>query len=530
MVGVPGKSKGCSTCRRRKKGCDQKRPICGQCASSGYVCGGYNRDRTFILHPASKAVEGAIFLPQVKATSISLPGSIDRNAIESQCRSLFWDLYLPQGDCEVRDEFILKCKHPMNWIEVIQNIHQQDASLENAFSALSISRVGQGNRDIRLVRESTKLYGKALKELQLALFDPDRMHSDHVLMACMLLGLYEVFEGPAFNSRSWMAHAQGAARLIQLRGPQRHQNWNAHHPFLASRTPTIYAAILQRKSTYLANEEWLTVPWATQQRTYFDRMVDLATVIPGILEKFDLLRESDSESGQGLMETLEQCRDLQLRMNRWRDGTKTTASPRVIKHASTEQDGYPFDTDLWFENHLFVQARLVYHTSSLALAEVVDDMVGAVQRRDQKLLQSVEPTSLRELFDAEKHAADICRTVRYCLQPEMGALGAHIINFPANLAFTHFQRLGNTAATEWLVTAFQDVKVRGVHVENVFNTFLSKSGDRDNMNYQGKRESSADSTEPGMSPCSCQSLGSTTTTFIYEDPSKSYYDASNDPD
>ncbi|KAJ9602246.1 hypothetical protein H2200_013366 [Cladophialophora chaetospira] len=527
MVGVPGKSKGCSTCRRRKKG---KRPICGQCASSGYVCGGYNRDRTFILHPASKTVEHAIFLPHVRPTPIALPGSVNRGAVESQCKSLFWDLYMPQGEAVCRDDFILRCGHPMNWTEVVQSVSKHDTSLADAFSALSISRVGQGHKDVRLVHESAKLYGKALKELQVALFDPKRMHSDHVLMACLLLGLYEVFEGPAFNSRSWMAHAAGAARLVELRGPKRHQHWEAHHPFLASRIPTVYAAIVQRQATYLSTQEWLTIPWEFQHRTYFDRMVDLGTIVPSILQKFDILRESDADTTQELLQLLEECQHLQTRMNIWRDGTKKGALPRSIPHDPADPD-YPFETDLWFENHLFIHARLVYYTCSLALSEVGNEILQALALREKKLPSSLDSTSLRELFNMNQHATRIGRCVAYCLQPEMGAWGANIINFPANLAFAYFQRIGDVSAAEWLTKGFHSAKSRGLHVNNVFTEMMPQLQDKNERMQFIKRESSTDSSESGNSPDSSETLTSAATTiFVYEDPAKGYYDASNDPD
>ena len=435
---------------------------------------------------------------------------------------------MPQGEAEVRDDFILRCGHPMNWTEVIQGVSKHDTSLADAFSALSISRVGQGHKDVRLVHESTKLYGKALKELQVALFDAKRMHSDHVLMACMLLGLYEVFEGPAFNSRSWMAHAAGAARLVELRGPKRHQHWEAHHPFLASRIPTIYAAIVQRQATYLATQEWLTIPWEFQHRTYFDRMVDLGTIVPGILQKFDILRESDDDSTQDLLFLLDECKDLQIRMNKWREGTKPGALPRSGPHDSADPD-YPFETDLWFENHLFIHARLVYYTCSLALSEVGIEIIQALALRDQKIPASVNPASLTELFDMKRQAIRIGRCVAYCLQPEMGAWGANIINFPANLAFAYFQRIGHTAATQWLAKAFQSAKSRGLHVDNVFTQLIPDARDKESIRFM-KRESSTESSESGNSPGSSQSLTSNATTiFVYEDPSKGYYDASKDP-
>ncbi|KAL2423871.1 hypothetical protein ABEF95_008888 [Exophiala dermatitidis] len=536
MVGVPGKSKGCNTCRRRKKGCDQKRPVCGQCASSGLKCEGYNRDTTFIIHPASKAVEKAVFLPYARPAPIALPGSVNRTAVESQCRSLFWDLYMPQGGAACRDAFILRCGNPMNWAEVIQRVSNQDKSLEGAFSALSISRVGQGNKDVRLVHESAKIYGKALKELQEALFDPNRMFSNQILMACMLLQLYEVLEGPAFNSRSWMAHARGAARLIQLRGPERHQDWDAHHPFLASRIPTVYASMLQRKSTYLATKEWLTVPWAKQgHRTYFDVMVDLATIVPGILERFDHLRERGADGHEELIQLLQECKDLQIRMNRWKDGTKKSAIPRSIKHEPVdEDDSYPFGTDLWFENHLFVHARLVYYTCSLTLAEAVEGILRTPGLQDHKSFKLVDVNSLGEVCNAGRYAANICRSVSYCLQPEMGAWGANIINFPASRAFAYYKRTGDAAATEWLIKAFQAAKRRGFHAGHVSSLLMSgpkvKEVHGDALiKRESSSESSPDTTLTEQSPSSSQSWASSTTTFIYEDPAKDYLDATKDP-
>jgi hypothetical protein len=428
-----------------------------------------------------------------------------------------------------RDDFILRCGHPMNWVEVIQNVSKHDASLTDAFSALSISRVGQGHKDVRLVHESAKLYGRALKELQLALFDANRMHSDHVLMACMLLGLYEVFEGPAFNSRSWMAHAAGAARLVELRGPKLHRHWDAHHPFLASRIPTIYAAIVQRQATYLASQEWLTIPWEFQHRTYFDRMVDLGTMVPGILQKFDILRESDADTTRDLIQLLDECRDLQIKMDRWKEGTKKGALPREIPHDSADPT-YPFKTDLWFENHLFIQARLVYYTCSLALGEVANEILQALTLRDQKLPDALDPASLRELFDMELQAARIARCVAYCLQPEMGALGANIINFPANLAFAYYERVKHTAAAQWLTKAFESAKARGLHVDNVFTQLLPNTQDKDDRTRFTKRESSTESSESGNSTLSSLSVTSTATTiFVYEDPSKYFDDGTDDP-
>jgi hypothetical protein len=98
---------------------------------------------------------------------------------------------MPQGDCAVKDEFILKCGHPVNWTLVIPQMSSDETALNLAFLAVSAARVGRDNNDRRLVEESLKTYGRAPRDLQSALYDPNRMYSDATLVACMLLNLYE---------------------------------------------------------------------------------------------------------------------------------------------------------------------------------------------------------------------------------------------------------------------------------------------------------------------------------------------------
>ena len=123
--------------------------------------------------------------PDVSISSANLR----RVAFGKQCQDLFWDLYMPQGDCAVKDEFILKCGHPVNWTLVIQQMSTDETALNLAFLAVSAARVARDHNDRGLLQESLKIYGKALRDLQSALWDPKRMYSDGTLVACMLLGL-----------------------------------------------------------------------------------------------------------------------------------------------------------------------------------------------------------------------------------------------------------------------------------------------------------------------------------------------------
>lgn len=448
---------------------------------------------------------------------------------------------MPHGDCIVRDEYILRCGHPMNWTEMVNELPQDESCLESAFSALTISRVGKENKDDRLVREGTKLYGRALKEMQLALSDMDRMHSDEVLTASMLLGLYESFEGSTMDSRSWLSHAQGAARLIELRGPERHRNRQAHQVFLGSRVPTLYAAILQRQPTYLAAEDWMRLPWENQHRTYGDRLIDTAIVIPGYLRELDTLctgtpKSSTYAQKKELMHTLAQT---QKRMDIWKSCVKADAIPKEIPHVETDsEDKFPFETEIHFDNHLFLGAHAIYYCCSLVVAEAAESLFSDLALYDlTDTPRDAAIWDLRGLFDARRHAMWIAQSILYCVQPDMGALGGIIINFPANLALGYFQRVNDLGVTTWLTDVFNDMRVRGLtnssqastkHERRISQLEAKLRGaHRNSPSAKSDSDSSSDGGAP--SPTYTSESAAVAIRFIHEDPARSYSEIGTDP-
>ena len=423
----------------------------------------------------------------------------------------------------------------MNWAEMVNELSGEDDSLANAFSALSVSRVGKENQDARLVRESTKIYGKALKDMQLALYDPDRMHSDHVLVASMLLGLYETFESSALDSRSWLSHAQGAARLIQLRGPDRHRHRQAHHVFLGSRMPTIYAAIAQRRRTYLAAEDWLTTPWGSQHRTYFDRLVDLTTRIPGILEDVDAtkLGSANPLTYPRKTELLQEMVKLQDSLDEWKRGVKKEGVAYFVKYKSTsDHDDYPFEHEIWFNNHLFVNAHVAYWCCSLALAETAQKL--AADLESYRLDDSLSPADhLQSIFRPKEHASCIVQTMRYCLQPDMAALGTCIINYPANSALRFFSQSKDVPVLKWLAGVFKEMRNRGLHynpelLEQPLNALASsQDAERYALSPSIKTESTETTRSSLKTPQQAEDRRCITMKFVVEDPSRYYIDTSD---
>ena len=193
-------------------------------------------------------------MPYVKVSTDRLLQSLEEQAINSEYWSLFRDRYMPQHDC-VENDITFHWGHPTKWLEFVNELPGDERCSKNAFSALIISQVGKDSRDQQLAEASTHMHRNALKDLEVALHDSERIYSDGILIASLLLALYEAFRGSTVESSSWLGHAQGAAHLIELRGPERHRIDHIHQIFLASRISTIYVGILQRKASYLAAKE-----------------------------------------------------------------------------------------------------------------------------------------------------------------------------------------------------------------------------------------------------------------------------------
>lgn len=473
--------------------------------------------------------------------------SLDRSAIERQCRALFWDIYLPRGLAEVRDGMLLRCNYPANWTLVILELKQGDPVFDLAFSALSISRVGRSNHDARLVKESNKLYGRALKALQRALGDETRMHTDEMLAACSVLGLYEVFEGGCdFNqSVGWISHAEGVAGLIKLRGPLRHRHRQAHHFFLGARLPIIYSAIVRRKRTFLADHDWHEVPFQEAIKGYQERFVDLFTRLPGVLEDFDDLRARvhASTAQARITRLLSDCRTYQAQLTKWDQGRKQQSLPVSTAHEKpTPDDEYPWSTEWKWENHIFLNASLTYWSAQLVIAVTISQIECLLASLGFATPDAYERIA-SEQRRARRFAVCIAQAIPYALMPSMGTLGINYITFPLCLAFKQFVEFNEGAVCTWLMKVCNEIRRQGVRMDSLQAAVPSRKH-QDNSSWTEpvveshtnvlfdkdvsiiKKEDSASDEESNwsLSPTSVADDETFVPMFIYENPAKYYLD------
>lgn len=196
MVGVPGRSKACVTCRRRKKGCDKKVPFCGQCLALGIPCDGYERQPIWLITEGSTQksyTKSPSRSPSSSPSSTSgsvviLHDSLTRTARAQKFTGLFWSDYLSGGSgYSLKASGITSTK----WMKLYEALSEVEASLQYVAMALSTATLGATNNDIQLMNKSRQAYGLAMQQMATSFISLSR-NKDGILASIQLMRVYEV--------------------------------------------------------------------------------------------------------------------------------------------------------------------------------------------------------------------------------------------------------------------------------------------------------------------------------------------------
>ncbi|KAF2033965.1 hypothetical protein EK21DRAFT_108381 [Setomelanomma holmii] len=457
MVGVPGRSKGCITCRKRKKGCDLKQPACGQCQERGITCGGYDADRIFVYldegarHQTNRASSGSntfrtkdVDQPlrngslQVRTTQaavarrnarqplpsgFTLPLSLCRSAYEEKSLEAFISLYLPQINSSVT-----------NWdgkeiVGIVPVLSTRDEALRLAISAIGTVALSKQMNDSSLAAHGRNLYGKALAETRRALASPSRSRSTAVLAIPRVMALFEILFGAEENTgnqaNSWLKHAEGEKDLIVARGPAAYTDDDAHSMFASARWRPLIAAVRLRKRTVLNEEIWKILPWRGRIKTPNDSLLDITAAIPEILENVDrwgnLSSGSPEDEARDLV-TSAKCWTLHMKLEEW----LATNEHEILTPATINP------TPITFGNYEVACLTTRYWVTSLLLYTALDTASG-VPPWDESCTHPDRP-------HPRHFARLITRSVAYFFRPEFGATGATSISFPLGNTMLFMQR------------------------------------------------------------------------------------------
>lgn len=181
-----------------------------RCTQSGRECEGYERYPTFLNRtaaglerrkpleevklrgtiPAESSIAGSsrgqgqasLHPPTVYGRHPSPIGQPDTTqALNQQIFANFLEVYCPSA-----------VHLPHSWFHMVPTMQDPGNALLHGANAFAASRLAFVNNDENMKLRAFDAYGKALRELQKALWDPNAMYRDETLAATRALVIFEV--------------------------------------------------------------------------------------------------------------------------------------------------------------------------------------------------------------------------------------------------------------------------------------------------------------------------------------------------
>ncbi|KAL4883548.1 hypothetical protein BJY04DRAFT_26848 [Aspergillus karnatakaensis] len=125
-------------------------------------------------------------------------------------------------------------------------------------------------------------------------------------------------------SSGWAGHLAGALTLLQRQGPARFQIDGYHAAFKKLREMTILFVLSKQECTFLAEPEWMEVPWDVINKTRRDYLLDIAMQITTI---YALLHSDPSPDDYLGIQT--QHRQLLDDLHSWRQSWLEAEAPGI---------------------------------------------------------------------------------------------------------------------------------------------------------------------------------------------------------
>ncbi|PGH05403.1 hypothetical protein GX51_02927 [Blastomyces parvus] len=428
MVGVPGRSKSCGTCRIRKKGgCDEKRPACGQCIKLGLKCDGYERELRFINFSAEPRKAGR---KAPGSAQITLPVPLARAAYAEKYLDIFWRSYLP-NDKHFPAQMMMYVSG--GWTNSLPQLYLNSPDIQKILLAICLSTAGRIGNNRWEKEEGLRYYMESLSEMSAALANRARGNIVTLCVMSRLYSLYEVFFGQddedrIAQARNWRNHINGELAIMTSQPPETYISGYLHQFFVDGRLHLTTSAVQARKRSILSNPEWKTIPWREIPKTPKDRLIDILVEIPTLLENLDISRACPDPEIQEFQrrDLLQTCWELEKELVNWRNELGI-----IDPNYSLDAETSSFSLDYVAACHIMC----VYWAICIILYSSLR-------------ILSCPQVVLPPRTDPRIYCGRIAKAMPLLLHPLSGAYGVHLASFPVSLALIYLNAVDGDAIYE----------------------------------------------------------------------------------
>ncbi|PGG97618.1 hypothetical protein GX51_07250 [Blastomyces parvus] len=370
--------------------------------------------------PQKRGRDAAAFMTPVSTKNFLMEGFLNR----------FLDDFSPEVDGETIGT--------SQTVRSAAGIRMFSPVLSDAFKAVALAYFGHDVGDQRIERTGSQIHVSVLRKLQEAIYNMHQTNSQGVLLTVCLLMCYESFRRT--TSESLVNHAYGALKLLEYRGPQNHMFGIDHSCFAELRPYWVSLALITRRPTFLAREEWKIIPFSagSSSKDMMHHLLDQVVDIPSYLAQFDRFMEGLNSGYISYSEVAATQRmlwswvsDLDQRLRQWKqDWIDTVPARQPTEVTNQGSDPFPIfrsrdltsmdiitPTTLVYPDLRIAHTMCVYYASHLILSAA-----------DTRASAALQPTEQYEF------ACNICRSMEYFIRKIPGNL-VNRMAFPLRVAF-----------------------------------------------------------------------------------------------
>lgn len=179
----------------------------------------------------------------------------------------------------------------------------EELSVSYSIRATSMAMYGRmaGSEDIEI--EAIKWYARGLEaqrqSLQLAAKAPSRVIlTDEAVCTSIMLSLFETMIST--TPTGWLRHYDGAAKMLEMMGPERCQSQFTNKLFRTTRLATVLIGMTLDVPCVFASEVWTTIPFALHPKAPIDKLVDILLQLPGCTPLFNNITKPHDQASLAL--------------------------------------------------------------------------------------------------------------------------------------------------------------------------------------------------------------------------------------
>ncbi|KAI1338063.1 hypothetical protein F5Y15DRAFT_417497 [Xylariaceae sp. FL0016] len=450
MVGVPGKYKGCNTCRTRRVKCDNTRPFCKKCTDYGRECGGYERETVFIVGTQDDKGRCTSHPPRNAVNSKRTPTESRKRKTEKRVTRAAEPLKPAWNE-----KLTLDSSLGLHEARIVAHLTNLDFAMQETgsvppSSSSSYCSTPPRQDEITLSLPSsgpldpTPTFGHEPFSLKSSCMIQVPENTDSLSMCSddsLCLFLYEQNSSASYESESSWNDPALLGHPIKGPGPSAYQYFPAHHFFARVYRPSvIWAALLNRQPTFLCSPEWTVVPWEYHPRTSLDDLLDIVVLLPSIYPRADSIASLQSSTSRNLKarDLLKDCMSIEAQFDFWYAMVQHNADggvPFWAADALSSDTRLPFGNSLVFSDPHMCMVHICYWAVLVSFHQCIHSLLSLILESGSEGLAEMpvgidihkyQPSETRIL------ATNVCRSLDFALrttgQPDLLAAPFWIVN------------------------------------------------------------------------------------------------------